>query len=161
MPAGHFKDISIGLEGDPKAMARANTLARKLGACPILLKEKDKIIYHAACSMASNLFISLFDMACELLRSAGISNARALKILLPLAQGTLQNVKHFEGARALTGPLARGDAETVRKHLEALKSFPAARRAYKILGAQALELTEKKNIPSKKIKILKNLLEEK
>lgn len=159
-PTAHFKNITIGLEGDAKAVRIARNIAQKFGARPLLIKARDKVLYHAADSMASNLFVSLFDMACALLRSIRIQDKEAARILLPLVEGTLQNVKHFDRAEAFTGPISRGDADTVQKHLAALKKFPSAHKAYQVLGAEALRLAKKKGVLPKKIKSLKRMLEE-
>lgn len=157
LPPVHFKDIVIALEGDEAALRAARRMVRSLGARALLLQARDKIFFHAACSMASNLFVPLFEMARTLLRRIGIKDAGAVRILLPLVEGTLRSVKHFDGADALTGPISRGDVETVKKHLEALKRYPAARRAYRALGAEAVRLARKKGLPSGKIKTLKRL----
>lgn len=157
LPPVHFKDIVIALEGDEAALPAAKRLVRSLGARALLLQARDKIFFHAACSMASNLFVPLFEMARTLLRRIGIKDARAVRVLLPLVEGTLQSLKHFDGADALTGPISRGDVETVKKHLEALKRYPAARRAYQALGAEAVRFARKKGLPSGKLKTLKRL----
>ncbi len=159
MPPLHFRDIYIGIEGGPKASREAGRIARSLGARPFLIRAQDKILYHTACSMASNLLVPLFDTACSLLRRAGIEDKAAVKILWPLVEGTLQTVKHFDRVSALTGPISRGDAATVRRHIAALKKFPAAREIYRTLGREALKLAEKKNLPPGKIKALKHALE--
>jgi predicted short-subunit dehydrogenase-like oxidoreductase (DUF2520 family) len=140
LPAGHFKGVTIGLEGDARAVRAGAAIARKLGARPRVIKGADKALYHAACSVASNLLVPLFDTACGLLRESGIGDREAVEILWPLAEGTLQSVKRLDRASALTGPISRGDVETVRRHLRALEKFPAARKIYRVLGAEALRL---------------------
>jgi len=157
----HFKNIYFGIEGDSQALAIAKKIIDRLGGKPLPIKPEGKPVYHAACSMASNLFIPLFDLACELLQAAGIRGQKAADVLIPLVEGTLQNVKHFDGKKALTGPIARGDAWTLQHHLGALQKFPAAREAYRVLGRRALALAEKKKIPPSKFRALKDLLEEK
>lgn len=161
MPAVHFKDIVIALEGDAAALTTGKRLVRLLGARAYLLRARDKAFFHAACSMASNLFVPLFEMARTLLRGIGIKDADAASLLLPLVEGTLQSLKHLDGPRALTGPISRGNVETVEKHLEALRRYPAARRAYQVLGAEALRLARKQGLPSGKLKALKRLTAEK
>jgi predicted short-subunit dehydrogenase-like oxidoreductase (DUF2520 family) len=135
-----FKGATIDLEGDPRAVHTGAALARMLGARPIVLRTEDKALFHAAGGIASNLFIPLFDAACRLLGEAGISDRDAVRILLPLAEGTLQSVKRLDRASALTGPISRGDVETVRRHLDALRPYPAALRIYRVLGSEALAL---------------------
>ncbi len=160
-PPGRFKNIYFGIEGDGPALARAKEIARRLGGRPLLLRPQDKPLYHTACSMASNLFVPLFDMSCRLLQAIGIKSKMASSVLLPLVEGTLQNVKHFDRKTALTGPMARGDEQTIQGHLRALQRFPDALRAYQILGREALRLAVRKKVPASKIRALKKRLEEK
>jgi predicted short-subunit dehydrogenase-like oxidoreductase (DUF2520 family) len=160
-PANRFKNIYYGVEGDSQALSLAKKIARRLGGRTLLIKPQDKPLYHAACSMASNLFVPLLDLSCELLRAAGIKGGQAGLVLFPLVEGTLQNVKHLDVKTALTGPIARGDEQTVKRHIRALRKFPEARRVYQILGGRALQLAKKKRIPASKIRALKRRLEEK
>jgi predicted short-subunit dehydrogenase-like oxidoreductase (DUF2520 family) len=143
LPAAHFKGVTIGLEGDARAVRAGAAIARKLGARPRVFKGADKALYHAACSVASNLLVPLFDTACGLLRESGIGDREAVEMLWPLAEGTLRSVKRLDRASALTGPISRGDVETVRRHLRALEKFPAARKIYRVLGAEALRLARR------------------
>jgi predicted short-subunit dehydrogenase-like oxidoreductase (DUF2520 family) len=123
-----------------------------LGARPLVLKGADKALYHAACSLASNLLVPLFDTACGLLREAGIGDREAVEVLWPLAEGTLQSVKRLDRENALTGPISRGDVDTVRKHLHALEKYPAAQKIYRVLGAEALRLaSRRKTIPPRNL----------
>jgi predicted short-subunit dehydrogenase-like oxidoreductase (DUF2520 family) len=98
-------------------------------------------------------------MASNLLQHIGFEKELALELIMPLAQGTLQNVKEFNIESSLTGPLIRGDLGTVKEHLKALGKFPVYRQAYMQLARQALEIAQQKKIPPEKIKALKNLLE--
>jgi len=66
-----------------------------------------------------------------------------VEMLRPLAEGTLKGVKQSERAEALTGPISRGDVETIRRHLRALEKHPAARKIYQLLGAEALRLARR------------------
>jgi predicted short-subunit dehydrogenase-like oxidoreductase (DUF2520 family) len=160
-PPERFKNIYYGVEGDSRALSIAKKIIRRLGGRTLLIKPQDKPLYHAACSMASNLLVPLFDLSCELLRAVGIKGRKAGLVLFPLIEGTLRNVKHLDVETALTGPIARGDEQTVKRHLRALRKFPEALRAYKILGGRALQLAQKKRVPASKIRALKKRLEEK
>ena len=158
MPAARFRNIVIALDGDEAALRAAKRLSRSLGARPFLLGARDKAAFHAACSMASNLFVPLFEMARTLLRGIGIGDAEAAKILVPLGEGTLRSVRILDGASALTGPISRGDIATVEKHLRALRNHPNALRAYRVLGKEAVRLAGKKDLPPRTIKALKRLM---
>jgi predicted short-subunit dehydrogenase-like oxidoreductase (DUF2520 family) len=161
MPPARFRRIFIGIEGDRGAVSTGRRIIRTLGARPLPLRGCDKAMYHAACSVASNLFVPLFDLACEVLERAGIAASRTEKVLLPLLEGTLQSVKQINRTNALTGPLARADAASVRRHLRTLRSVPRAKAAYRLLGKQALAVLTKKGMPAREVRRLRALLEEK
>jgi predicted short-subunit dehydrogenase-like oxidoreductase (DUF2520 family) len=154
-----FTGIYWGLEGDGAAVKAGRGIVKTLGGRSFTLLEKDKPLYHAACSLASTAFISLEGAAAALLEEAGIPRNSATAILLPLVQGTLQNVKKLGLKDALTGPLVRGDVRTVRRHLEVLRSRPLHLEIYKSLGRQALDFISGGRVPAGKVRALRRLLE--
>ncbi len=154
-----FRGIFWGLEGDADAVRAGRDVVRALGGRALVLREEGKPLYHAACSLASSGLVSLEATAAELLREAGVRRKTAMAVLLPLVQGTLQSVKELGLEKALTGPVARGDIETVRRHLEALKSRPREEETYRALGKQALGLITGRALPARKVRALKRLLE--
>lgn len=157
-----FEGIYFGLEGCPEALSLAKKIVLKLGGHYIILQAQDKPAYHAACSIASNLFVALLDIAVSLLEKIGFKEEKATTILLPLVQGTLHNVKKFNIWPSLTGPAIRGDHQSIKKHLESLRNFPLYYEIYSKLTIQALEIARKeKKLSPQKIKALRNLLEEK
>ena len=158
-PAAAFKGITWGIEGDAPAVRTAGTIVRGLGGHALLLSEKDKPLYHAACALASNALVALEWTAASLLREAGIGEEAASAALLPLVQGTLQNVKSFGPGKALTGPILRGDAATVRTHLKALRSSPEALEVYRVMGKRILRLAGTRGLAAAKIRTLRRLLE--
>jgi predicted short-subunit dehydrogenase-like oxidoreductase (DUF2520 family) len=161
MPPSHFRGATFGLEGDPAALKTARAVVRNLGGRPIRLSPGNKTLYHAACVLASNPFIPLFDLAVETMVAAGFSVREAKTTLGPLVAGTLRNVKILDAADALTGPLPRLDFGTVEAHLKALRRVPQAREAYRTVGLEALELLKKRGVAAGPIRRLRSLLEEK
>ncbi|MFQ6038189.1 MAG: Rossmann-like and DUF2520 domain-containing protein [Candidatus Aminicenantales bacterium] len=159
--AGVFDSVYFGIEADKRSLRTARKVVRDIGGRPIILDPETKPLYHAACSMASNFFVTLLDTASGLLEESGVPKKIAAQILFPLVQGTLQNVKKISDA-ALTGPLVRGDIRSVKAHLEALASSPAARDVYLALARATLDLTRRQGrVPEKALKELRALLEEK
>ena len=154
-----FSGIYWALEGDRAAVKAGRGIAKALGGRSFILLEKDKPLYHAACSLASTAFISLEGAATALLEEAGIPRNSAKAILRPLVQGTLQNVKKLGLKNALTGPLVRGDVRTVRRHLDVLRSRPLYLEIYKSLGRQALGFVRGGRVPAGKVRALRRLLE--
>ncbi|MDH4272787.1 MAG: DUF2520 domain-containing protein [Candidatus Aminicenantes bacterium] len=155
---GHFRGISFGLEGDRNALALAGAFVRRLGGRALIIPEGTKSFYHAAFSFASNFLVVLLDAATRLLKEAQIPEDKAARMLLPLVQGTLHNVKEFDTAAALTGPLVRGDVASVKAHLEALERWPRYADVYRKLSLVGLEIAEKKGLKPRKLGALKNLL---
>lgn len=117
-------------------------LARDVGGRPFRLEEAARALYHAGAVFASNYLTAVMGLAEDLLRRAGIP--RPLNLVAPLARSSLENALRAGPARALTGPVARGDARTVARHLEALAAAaPEAVPAYLALARSALALAER------------------
>ena len=154
-----FSGIYWGLEGNKEAVRAGRGIVKTLGGHSFTVLEKNKPLYHAACSLASTAFISLEGAATALLEEAGIPRNSAKAILRPLVQGTLQNVKKLGLKNALTGPLVRGDVRTVRRHLDVLRSRPLYLEIYKSLGRQALGFVRGGRVPAGKVRALRRLLE--
>ena len=140
------------IEGDARAIDVAHRLAADIGLLPITLAGGDKARYHAGAVIASNYLVVLEAYAERLFADAGMPAEMARAGLAALMRGTLDNVAD-QGATALTGPIARGDVETVRRHLDALAG--AERDLYRALGRAALALT---GLPGERRRALEALL---
>lgn len=103
--------------GDDSALAAARGLAEKLGMAPFEIGEEDRAVYHAAASIASNFLVTLEQTAADLLGGIGVDAPR--ETLAPLVRRSLENWER-RGPEALTGPIVRGDTETVERHRAAL-----------------------------------------
>lgn len=139
----NFQGAFFCLEGDPVAVRVARRLVRELGGHSFSVESANKALYHAAAVMASGHMTALFDIAIEMLGRCGLSGPQARKILLPLVESAARNLSAMEPARALTGTFARGDVDTVRRHLSAIENqpLPEALAAYVLLGRRSLALT--------------------
>ena len=129
-----------GIEGDDRALAAAEGLAAALGMRPVRLEPGAKPAYHAGAVIASNYLVVLADLAERIARGTGIPPRDAARLYLPLMRGTVANLEQGP-AGALTGPIRRGDAATVRAHLEVLSGED--RELYRALGRAALELARR------------------
>lgn len=144
-PVSIFKDTTFYFEGDEQAKAPARRIVRGIGARFRVLRAADKVPYHAAASIASNLLVASYDAAVELLQSCGFARREARLMLMPLASATLMNLKRLDTPQALTGPIVRGDASVVREHLAALKRrAPNILPLYMALARRALEIAERR-----------------
>jgi predicted short-subunit dehydrogenase-like oxidoreductase (DUF2520 family) len=111
-----FEGASAAVAGSTdRALATARALAETLGMQPFDIADEDRPAYHAAASMASNYLVALEDAAERLLATTGAERT----VLVPLVRATVENWAR-DGATALTGPIARGDEETVARQREAV-----------------------------------------
>jgi predicted short-subunit dehydrogenase-like oxidoreductase (DUF2520 family) len=123
---------------DPESLGVAIALAEALGMRPFRVPEELRSAYHAAASMASNFLVALEESAAELLERAGIAGAREL--LTPLVLTSAANWAE-RGPAALTGPIARGDEQTVEGHLHAIRDVaPELAALYEALAERTREL---------------------
>ena len=122
----------FGVTTHPTLRPVAETLVMEMGGEPVWVPEASRSLYHAALTFGANNLMTLVNQTSELLESAGITNPEAL--VAPLLSASLDNALR-NGDSALTGPIARGDAETVREHLRVLAIFdPAVTQAYRSLA---------------------------
>jgi predicted short-subunit dehydrogenase-like oxidoreductase (DUF2520 family) len=134
-----------GVEGDPRAIADGEWLALMLGMHPIRLTPEAKPAYHAGAVFAANFLVALVGVAERLAREAGVPAEAASRLYLPLLQGAAVNLD--SGAvQALTGPIVRGDVETIRAHLAALGADD--RELYRRLGLATLPLAREAGLPA-------------
>lgn len=154
-----FKGIFIGLEGQPEAIEMGVELARALKSQVILLAPEDKPAYHLACSISSNFLVVLLSEIKDIMRTIGLDERATLDVLTPLLNKTLHNVKKLGIEESLTGPVVRGDVETVKKHLEITSGFPGLDRVYRAMALEALKIAEKRGLGEDRLKALKQLLE--
>lgn len=120
----HVADITFGIQGDERAVAVGQQLVQDMGADSFVCdSEEAKVLYHAACCVASNALVALADQAVGLFEGAGVSRPDALRALMPLIEGTVANLRgQDEAMSVLTGPIARGDIEVVQQHERAIEA---------------------------------------
>ncbi len=133
---GAFKGAAAGIEGDDRALAAGERLARSLGMKPIRLPQGSKPAYHAAAVLVANYCVALTAMAERIVQEAGLGDVRGM--FQGLLEGTAGNLAHLTPGEALTGPIRRGDAQTVAANLAALSGNDRA--VYQSLGLATLEL---------------------
>jgi predicted short-subunit dehydrogenase-like oxidoreductase (DUF2520 family) len=140
-----FRGTFWSVEGDGAALRLGRSIVRDLEGKSFSIRSKDKPLYHAAAVMASGNVVALFDVAIEMLAECGLTRKTARSILLPLIASTVHNLEGKDPAHALTGTFARGDVETVKRHLATLKrnELAEALELYRLLGKRSLKLTKK------------------
>ncbi len=133
------------IEGDPAARSPLEDLARAMGGYPQTLSAGKKTLYHAAAVFSANYLTTLLDIALELYGRAGIERDQARQAMAPIVRATVENALEHGTADALSGPIARGDVETVRSHLDALAEIDdALATTYRTVGLRTVELALQK-----------------
>jgi predicted short-subunit dehydrogenase-like oxidoreductase (DUF2520 family) len=129
--ADRLRGTCFGVTAPDVLRPAAEALVIEMGGEPVFIAERDRGLYHAALAGAANHLITLVTQAEDLLRAAGVANPA--RLLGPLLSASLDNALRF-GDAGLTGPVARGDADTVAAHVAALEAAlsasPAAVAAY-------------------------------
>lgn len=135
-----LKGTVFGVEGDERGKATASKLVGAMGGIVLPLEQTQMASYHCAAALASNYIVSALDAAAQVLAGAGVSPAQALQALVPLAEGALRNVAAKGTAQGLTGPIRRGDFETIQRHLDAIAGKPELIEIYRALARHTLEI---------------------
>jgi predicted short-subunit dehydrogenase-like oxidoreductase (DUF2520 family) len=148
----------IGIDGENAAKNASRRLAGHLGARTLEIPPGKKPAYHAAAVISSNFPVVLASVAGHLLHDIGIPDASAYQAVESLMSGALANMKQAVPDDALTGPIVRGDAETVGKHLRGLKGHDAAYQVYRSLSLAAVEIAQRRGIDPKKLAAVAGLL---
>ena len=130
-----MRGASFGISGDAAAVEWAGQLVTAAGGTPLRIREKGFASYHAGAVMASNAVIAAVDAAVDLFAAAGIERRRA-SALRPLCLTSAENAFEMGPEAALTGPVQRGDAETIRAHVAALAGRPRPVADLSRLGAR-------------------------
>lgn len=134
---------SFTMEGEPSCVASVRAFFEDLGHTVSVIDSEKKMRYHAAASVASNLMIGLYEMSLSMLTDCGFSKEEAGTFLSPLIRKNVTAMLQDGPVKALTGPIERGDVETVRHHLEVMT--PEERAVYLPLARRLVEIATVKN----------------
>ncbi|AKG53745.1 hypothetical protein DGWBC_1090 [Dehalogenimonas sp. WBC-2] len=152
--------ITFALEAEEPLLGILRQMASRLGGHTVELSGDDRVLYHASAVMVSNYLVTLVSLASSLWQRFQ-NRESAVKALLPLIRGTVDNIETIGIPACLTGPVSRGDAGTVKRHLVALaKEAPEIMDLYRLLAIKTIPLASTKGgIDGLKAKEMKELLE--
>jgi predicted short-subunit dehydrogenase-like oxidoreductase (DUF2520 family) len=137
--------VPFAVEGDPAAVRVARRVVENLGGHAYSIRQKDKAAYHAWATFASPLFTALLATTEQVAALAGVSRKAARQRIIPILLQTLSNYAAFGAAGGFSGPIIRGDVDTVKRHLRVLRGAPVARKVYISLAKAALAYLPGKN----------------
>ncbi|MFH5831813.1 Rossmann-like and DUF2520 domain-containing protein [Halalkalibaculum sp. DA384] len=141
---GIFRDIYISLEGQAGAVDQLELVVSRLGAHPLHVTPEAKSYLHAAAVMASNYLITLVHLSGEIAGLGGVDPWEARKALHALVRTTAENASAEKLSSVLSGPIARGDLKTVKKHVQLLEQNEHLASLYKRLGLETVALARQK-----------------
>jgi predicted short-subunit dehydrogenase-like oxidoreductase (DUF2520 family) len=136
-----LQNIYLSLEGDGGFIEELIPVIQKMNAKPLFLDSSQKKAMHIAAVFASNYMVALMSTVHQILDENEIEES--LSILRPLIEQTLENIFEKGTSEALTGPISRGDSETVKSHLESLSGNRDLQDLYRSLGRVAVEIAKK------------------
>lgn len=140
IPGSYF-----GITADKRAQLPAKKIIRDLGGIPLFISSEQKPLYHAAACFASNYLVSLMNVVESIYQAIGLNEKDAKKAYLPLVYGSLKNIEKSGSISSLTGPIARGDFGTIKKHISAInKNLPQYSSLYSSLGLITVKVAQQK-----------------
>ncbi len=151
LPGSYFR-----IEADPEALPAAKDLVKALGGIELALPKwtpdrHSALLYHAGAVVVSNYFVALVDFGLKFYETLGADRQTALEAVLPLIRGTLANIETLGVPAALTGPIVRGDVETVRGHVEAMRErAPELLDLYSALARHTVDVAKIRGLAGEK-----------
>ena len=141
-----YKELSnsyFTIEGSPEKIGEMKELFERFGNNVCVISKENKVKYHSAAAIASNLVAGLIGISEGLLKECGFDEKSAHKALTPIIQGNIKHIMDDGVAQALTGPVERNDVGTVKKHLSALEEND--KEVYITVSRQLVEIAKTKN----------------
>lgn len=139
---GDFSNIYFSLQGDSETFSMLTNIVELLGARTLIVNEQQKSHLHAAAVFASNYLITLLDASAEAGNLGGLPAHQVREVLYPLVRTTVKNVENSSFEETISGPIARGDIETVNKHLQLLDDRRELKLFYASLGLKTVSKAE-------------------
>ncbi|HSJ26412.1 MAG TPA: Rossmann-like and DUF2520 domain-containing protein [Longimicrobiales bacterium] len=156
LAAERVMGASFAVSGEHAALGVARRIVLDLGGRPLVIPPQLRPLYHAAAVIASNYLVAITGLSMRLMAEAGVPEEDTLPALLPLLRSTLDNVEQLGVPAALTGPVARGDADTIRLHLARLSDTD--RTLYCGLGMELLRLAREAGLDEQRAAEIESIL---
>lgn len=141
-----YKELSnsyFTIEGSPEKIGEIKQLFQNFGNNVCVISKEDKVKYHAAAAIASNLVAGLVDLSESLLKECGFDETSAHKALSPIIIGNIGHIVDDGTVAALTGPVERNDVETIKKHISTLEGND--KEIYTAVSRQLISIAKNKN----------------
>lgn len=140
-----YKDLPdsfFTIEGAQKHLETMKNLLESMGNSVCVISKENKIKYHAAAAVASNLVVGILNMAETMMQECGFEKEQATQALAPIIRGNVENILRQGSVQALTGPIERNDVSTVKKHLSVLTG--QYQEIYKAVSGNVVNIAKEK-----------------
>jgi predicted short-subunit dehydrogenase-like oxidoreductase (DUF2520 family) len=155
-----LQGVAFAISGGERAIVFAEQIVAALDGTALRIRPEHRAAYHAAAVMASNYITALIHAAEQLMQTAGVSTTETRHALAPLIRQSVENSIEEGPAKALTGPIRRGDAGTVAVHLAALNSAPESlRKLYRACGIYTLDVAREGGLSAELASRIEKLLQ--
>jgi len=149
----------FAIDGTPAGLRFGRALVRRMQGRCVMVRSEQRPLYHAMCVFGSNFVSALLDAGQSIADELGISHRDSLAMLVSLARSVIDNASELGVEASLTGPVERGDAETVDKHLEALdRSAPELVRLYRAASLHLVAMARRKGLAPASARRLRAML---
>jgi predicted short-subunit dehydrogenase-like oxidoreductase (DUF2520 family) len=149
-------DTYIFIEGNEDSIDILREIGAALGSGVIRLEGEQKVLYHLCAVIVCNLLSALLYTGEDIMDKIGIN----LQPFFPIIKATLNNIENKGPLMSLTGPIVRGDVETVLSHFKAMEGMELYKKVYQSLSRVALDMVkERGDIGEEALEKLKNILE--
>jgi predicted short-subunit dehydrogenase-like oxidoreductase (DUF2520 family) len=149
----------FSIEGTKKAVDIIKKILHKTGGRYSLISPEEKPLYHAGACVISNYLVTLIDSGMKYFEAAGMDRKMIFQAISPLIMSTLNNITKKDTKEALTGPIVRGDFNTLSVHLKAIeKELPSELELYKTLAIKTAEMIKGERMTEEQVKSLKDLM---
>jgi predicted short-subunit dehydrogenase-like oxidoreductase (DUF2520 family) len=154
-----LQGVRFAIDAPPPLAEDLARLSRAVGGVPLSVPPEGRAVYHLGATLVSNYAVALVALAAQLWEMLGFDRASAVGALAPLLRGTAKNLVEVGLPDALTGPVVRGDAATLDRHLAELERLrPDLVPVYRALGRAALELAKERGLPDDRVQSLQQRL---
>ena len=150
----------FSIEGGEKGLEVIKSILEKTGGRYNLISTEHKPLYHAGACVISNYLVTLLDSGMRYMEAAGMDRRSLYQAIEPLIEGTLENISRADTVSALTGPIARGDMDTLKAHLDEIeKDLPGELALYQMLAVKTAEMIRDKRLTGEKSEAIEKLME--
>ncbi|PKB78404.1 MAG: hypothetical protein BZY88_18740 [SAR202 cluster bacterium Io17-Chloro-G9] len=159
--ASRLSGVAFAVAGQDWLGSYLGEMATELGGHPVSISDADRPLYHASAVLACGYLVALLKATIQVWQAMGFSDQEALDALYPISRATLDNLAKAGAEASVTGPVVRGDIDTLRSHLETLSErLPEVAPVYAALTTASLGMAAQRGMGAEQLKDLQRLVQQ-